>query len=38
MTLEAMKQLFGITPIRDDEEEVPNVKCMHIVEEDVSLS
>jgi hypothetical protein len=28
MTLEMMKELFGIAHIRDDEEEVPNVKHM----------
>jgi hypothetical protein len=33
-----MKELFGIAHVRDDEEEVPNAKCMHIVEEEVSLS
>jgi hypothetical protein len=38
MTLETMKELFGITYGRDDEEEVPNMNCMHIVEEEVSLS
>jgi hypothetical protein len=30
-----MKELFDITHIRDDEEEVPNVKHMHVVEEEV---
>jgi hypothetical protein len=38
MTLETMKELFGITHIRDDEEEIPNVKHMHVGEEEVSLS
>jgi hypothetical protein len=38
MTLETMKELFGIMHVRDDEEEVPNAKRMHVVEEDVSLS
>jgi hypothetical protein len=38
MTLEAMKELFGITHVRDDEEEVPIAKCMHGEEEEVSLS
>jgi hypothetical protein len=38
MTLETMKELFGVTHIRDNEEEVPNMKHMHIVEEEVSLS
>jgi hypothetical protein len=28
MTLERMKELFGITHVRDDEEEVPSAKCM----------
>jgi hypothetical protein len=37
MTLEMMKELFGIVHVRDDEEEVPNMKHMHVVEEDVSL-
>jgi hypothetical protein len=37
MTLEMMKELFGIAHVRDDEEEVPNMKCMGIGEE-VSLS
>jgi hypothetical protein len=38
MTLETMKELFGIAHVRDDEEEVPTTKHMHIVEEEVSLS
>jgi hypothetical protein len=38
MTLEMMKDLFGIMHIRDDEEEVPNVKRVRVVEEEVSLS
>jgi hypothetical protein len=37
-TLEMMKELFGVTHIRDDEEEVPNVKRKHVREEEVSLS
>jgi hypothetical protein len=37
MMLETMKELFGIAHIGDDEEEVPNVKCMHIVEEVVPV-
>jgi hypothetical protein len=37
MTLEMMKELFGIAHVRDDEEEVPNVKHMRVVEEEVSL-
>jgi hypothetical protein len=37
MTLEMMKELFGIVHVRDDEEEVPNMKHMHVVEEEVSL-
>ena len=36
MTLEMMKELFGIAHV--GEEEVPNVKRMGIVEEEVSLS
>jgi hypothetical protein len=36
MTLETMKELFGITHI--GEEEVPNVKVMRIGEDEVSLS
>jgi hypothetical protein len=36
--LERVKELFGIMHVRDDEEEVPNVKCMRIGEEEVSLS
>jgi hypothetical protein len=38
MTLEMMKELFGIAHNREDEEEVPNVKRMHVGEEVVSLS
>jgi hypothetical protein len=38
MTFEMMKELFGATHIRDDEEEVPNMKRMHVGEEEVSLS
>jgi hypothetical protein len=38
MTLEMMKELFGIAHNREDEEEVPNVKRMHVGEEEVSLS
>jgi hypothetical protein len=37
MTLETMKELFGIAHFRDDEDEVPNMKCMRVVE-DVLLS
>jgi hypothetical protein len=37
MTLGTMKELFGATHIGDDEEEVPNTKCMHVVEEEVSV-
>jgi hypothetical protein len=37
MTLETMKELFGISHVRDDEEEVPNMKRMHIGEDEVSL-
>jgi hypothetical protein len=37
MTLETMKELFGVMYIRDDEEEDPNMKHMHVVEEEVSL-
>jgi hypothetical protein len=36
MTLEAMKELFGIMHVQ--EEEVPNAKRMHVGEEEVSLS
>jgi hypothetical protein len=36
--LEMMKELFGVVHVRDDEEEVPNVKHMRIVEEEVLLS
>jgi hypothetical protein len=35
MTLRTMKELFGVAHIRDDEEEVPNEKRMHFVEEEV---
>jgi hypothetical protein len=38
MMLEMMKELFGITHVRDGEEEVPNAKRMHVGEEEVSLS
>jgi hypothetical protein len=38
MMLEMMKELFSVTHVRDDEEEVPNAKHMRIVEEEVSLS
>jgi hypothetical protein len=37
MTLGRMKELFGIAHVRDDEEEVPNAKHMHVVEEDVPV-
>jgi hypothetical protein len=33
-----MKELFGVTHVRDDEEEAPNTKRMHVGEEEVSLS
>jgi hypothetical protein len=36
MTLETMKELFGVMHVQ--EEEVPNVKRMHVGEEEVSLS
>jgi hypothetical protein len=32
MTLETMKELFGIMHVIDDEEEVLNKKCMHVVQ------
>jgi hypothetical protein len=38
MPLKTMKELFGDTHIRDDEEEVHNMKHMHVGEEEVSLS
>jgi hypothetical protein len=38
MTLDMRKELFGVTHVRDDEEEVPNAKRMHVGEEEVSLS
>jgi hypothetical protein len=38
MTLEIMKELFGVAHVKDDEQEVPNVKRMRVVEEKVSLS
>jgi hypothetical protein len=38
MTLDTMKKLFGFTHVRDNEEEVPNMKRMHVGEEEVSLS
>jgi hypothetical protein len=37
VTLETMKELFGITHVRDDEEKVPNMKHIHVGEEEVSL-
>jgi hypothetical protein len=37
MMFETMKELFGITHVRHVEEEVPNVKCMQVGEEEVSL-
>jgi hypothetical protein len=37
MALGRMKELFGIAHVRDDEEEVPNAKHMHVVEEDVPV-
>jgi hypothetical protein len=33
-----MKELFGIVHITDNEEDVPNAKCMRVGEEEVSLS
>jgi hypothetical protein len=33
-----IKEQFGIVHVRHDEEEVPNVKHMRVVEEEVSLS
>jgi hypothetical protein len=36
MTLEAMKELFGVMHVQ--EKEVPNAKRMHVGEEEVSLS
>jgi hypothetical protein len=36
MTLETMKELFGVTHV--GEEEVPNAKCMLVGEEEVLLS
>jgi hypothetical protein len=38
MMLGMMKELFSIAQVRDDEEEVPNTKCMCIVEEEVPVS
>jgi hypothetical protein len=38
MTLEMMKELFAVTHIRDDEDEVPNAKPMCVGEEEVLLS
>jgi hypothetical protein len=38
MTLEMMKELFGVTHVRDDEDEVPNAKPMCVGEEEVLLS
>jgi hypothetical protein len=37
MMLQMMKELFGITHVRDDEVEVPNVKHMRVVEEKVPV-
>jgi hypothetical protein len=37
MTLGMLKELFGVTHVRDDEEKVPNVKRMHVVEEGVPV-
>jgi hypothetical protein len=37
MALGTMKELFGIAHVRDDEEEVPNVKRMRVVEEEVPV-
>jgi hypothetical protein len=36
--LETMKELFGVAHIRDDKEEVPNVKRIRVVEEEVPVS
>jgi hypothetical protein len=38
MMLGMMKELFSIAQVRDDEEELPNTKCMCIVEEEVPVS
>jgi hypothetical protein len=38
LTLEVMKELFGIMHVRDDEEVVPNTQRMCIGEEEFSLS
>jgi hypothetical protein len=38
MTLEMMKELFGVTHVRDNEDEVPNAKPMCVGEEEVLLS
>jgi hypothetical protein len=37
MTLGMMKELFGIMHVRDDEEEVLNVKRMRVIEEEVPV-
>jgi hypothetical protein len=37
MTLGTMKELFGVPYVRDNEEEVPNMKHMHVVEEEVPV-
>jgi hypothetical protein len=37
MTLGTMKEIFGVTYVRDNEEEVPNMKHMHVVEEEVPV-
>jgi hypothetical protein len=38
MTLGMIKELFGIAHVRDDEEEVPNMKNMCVVDEEVPVS
>jgi hypothetical protein len=37
MMLGTMKEVFGVTHVRDDEEEVLNVKRMHVIEEEVPV-
>jgi hypothetical protein len=37
MMLGMMKELFGIAHVRDDEEDVPNVKHMRVVKEEVPV-
>jgi hypothetical protein len=38
MALEMMKELFSAMHIRDDQEGVPNAKCMRVGEKEVLLS